>query len=253
MTALSIVIPCYNERPTLRALIERVIEAPPADMEKELVVVDDGSTDGSREVLEELAAEHPGIKPVFHERNQGKGSAIRSAQAVCTGDIVIIQDADLEYDPQCYPELIEPILSGRADVVYGSRFAGGRPRRVLLFWHQVGNRIISTLSNMCTDLNLSDIETCYKVFRGDWFRGIPLQCRRFDFEPEITAKIARLKLRVYEVPIDYHGRTYQAGKKITWRDGLVAIYTIVKYRLFDGLAGMDEGLAAMHAERKAGL
>ena len=248
---LSIIIPCYNERPTLRALIERVLDAPPAELGKELIVVDDGSDDGSGEVLQQLASEHAEIKPLYHERNMGKGAAIRTAQKACTGEIAIIQDADLEYNPRCYPELLEPILSGSADVVYGSRFMGGRARRVLLFWHRIGNALLVLLSNMTTDLNLTDMETCYKAFRAEYFRSIPIKSNRFGFEPEITAKVARLGLRVYEVPIEYHGRTYLAGKKIGWKDGVSALWTILKYWLFEGLKGMDEGMQTLLSMRRA--
>jgi len=248
---LSLIMPCYNERATLRAIVRRVLEAPPADMEKELVIVDDGSTDGSREILKDLARIHPQIKALYHEQNRGKGAAIRTAQQACTGDVVIIQDADLEYDPRCYPELVMPILAGHADVVYGSRFIGGRPRRVLLFSHEVGNRLLTLLSNVATDLNLTDMETGYKAFRRNYFQGIPIQCRRFGFEPEITAKVAKLGLRIYEGPIEYHGRTYFAGKKIGWKDAVSALYTIARYWLTDGLAGMDEGLETLQAMRHA--
>jgi glycosyltransferase involved in cell wall biosynthesis len=248
---LSLIMPCFNERATLRAIVRRVLDAPPAEMEKELIIVDDASTDGSREILNDLAQAHPQIKALYHDRNRGKGAAIRTAQRACTGDVVIIQDADLEYDPRCYPDLITPILAGQADVVYGSRFAGGRPRRALLFWHEVGNRLLTLISNMATDLNLTDMETCYKAFRRNYFQGIPLRSRRFGFEPEITAKVAKLGLRVYEVPIEYHGRTYFAGKKIGWKDGVTALCTIVRYWLTDGLAGMDEGLETLQAMRHA--
>jgi glycosyltransferase involved in cell wall biosynthesis len=248
---LSLIIPCYNERATLRHMVERVLAAPPADLRKELVIVDDCSTDGSREMLRTLAAEHPEIKALYHEKNRGKGAAVRTGQQACTGTFVIIQDADLEYSPDDYPALLAPIRSGSADVVYGSRFAGGRPHRSMFFWHMVGNRLLSLLSNMTTNLNISDMETCYKAFRGEYFRQIPIQSNRFGFEPEITAKVARLGLRVYEVPIEYHGRTYMAGKKIGWKDGLAAIFTILRYWLTDGLAAGNAGLDALQAMRYA--
>jgi glycosyltransferase involved in cell wall biosynthesis len=248
---LTVIVPCYNERHTLQALLERVLAAHSAGLAKEVIVVDDGSTDGSAEVLRGMAAAHSEVRPVYHERNRGKGAAIQSAQAVCTGDVVLIQDADLEYDPGCYEELLAPILGGLADVVYGSRFGGGRPRRVLLFWHELGNRFLTTLSNVTTNLNLTDMETCYKAFRGDYFRGIPIRSRRFGFEPEVTAKVARLGLRVYEVPIPYHGRSYLAGKKVGWKDGFAALWTIFRYWLFPGLAGIPEGLETLLALRSA--
>jgi glycosyltransferase involved in cell wall biosynthesis len=244
-TSLSIVIPCFNERATLRALVDRVLAAPPEKLSREVVIVDDGSTDGSNEIADDISRNNPQVKVVHHDRNRGKGAAVRSAQKSAGGDIVIIQDADLEYDPRCYPQLIAPILEGRADVVYGSRFLGGGARRALYFRHALGNRLLTTLSNLATDLYLTDMETGYKVFRGDYFRMIPIQSNRFGFEPEITAKAAKLGLRVYEVPIEYHGRTYLAGKKIRWLDGISAFYTIVKYWLFDGLSGMGKGLEAL--------
>ena len=251
-TSLSIVIPCFNERATLRTLVKRVLAAPPEDLPKKIVIVDDGSTDGSGEVADDIADGNPEVKVIHHNRNLGKGAAIRSGQKSAAGDIVIIQDADLEYDPRCYPQLIAPILEGRADVVYGSRFLGGGARRALYFRHAIGNRLLTTLSNLATDLYLTDMETGYKVFRGDYFRMIPIQSNRFGFEPEITAKAARLGLRVYEVPIEYHGRAYHAGKKIRWLDGISAFYAIVKYWLSDGLSGMGEGLSALVSMRGAG-
>lgn len=196
--------------------------------EKEIIVVDDGSTDGTRSLLEES---QKGIKVFFHETNCGKGEAIRTAIPHITGDVVIIQDADLEYDPAEYPRLIAPILEGKADVVYGSRLLGG-PHRVLLFWHAVGNKIITTLSNMFTDLNLSDMETGYKVFRAEVLKKIKIESQRFGFEPEITAKIAKMGCRIYEVPISYWGRDYSEGKKVNWKDGIAAIYWILKFNLF---------------------
>ena len=235
----------------MRALLERVLAAPPRDLEKEIVVVDDASTDGSAEILRAFQAEHPEVRLLLKEVNQGKGAALRDGKALTTGDFVVIQDADLEYDPACYPELLAPILAGEADVVYGSRFAGGRTRAVLMFHHELGNRLLTLLSNLATNLNLTDMETCYKVFRGEDLRAIPVQARRFGFEPEITAKVAKLGLRVYEVPIAYHGRSYAAGKKIGWRDGVSALWHILWYWCFDGFEGADEGLRNLLAMRHA--
>lgn len=227
---LSIVIPVYNECETIAALVRAVAQVS-VGLEKELVLVDDCSTDGTRSVLEGLRREHPEWKFVFHELNRGKGAALRSGFHVVTGDIILIQDADLEYDPCDYPALLAPIISGRADVVYGSRFLGGGPHRVVFFWHSVGNRVLTTLSNMLTDLNLTDMEVCYKVFRKDVLGSITLCEERFGFEPEITAKISRNKRwRIYEVPISYFGRDYSEGKKITWKDGFRALWCIFKYR-----------------------
>jgi glycosyltransferase involved in cell wall biosynthesis len=222
---LSVIIPVYNEVKTILEIIRRVKEAP---FEKEIIVVDDCSTDGTANLLRENTE---GIQVLFHERNQGKGAAIRTALPYITGEIVVIQDADLEYHPSEYPKLIGPILDGVADVVYGSRFQGGT-HRVLYFWHSVGNKMITTLSNMLTDLNLSDMETGYKVFRSEVLKKIRIESNRFGFEPEITAKVAKMGCRVYEVPISYWGRDYSEGKKITWKDGLAAIYWIIKFNLF---------------------
>lgn len=222
---LSVIIPVYNEAKTILEIIRRVKEAP---FEKEIVVVDDCSNDGTASLLKENSE---GIKALFHDRNKGKGAAIRTALPNITGDIAIIQDADLEYHPSEYPRLISPILNGMADVVYGSRFQGGT-HRVLYFWHSVGNNVVTTLSNMFTNLNLSDMETGYKVFRSDVLKRIKIESSRFGFEPEITAKIAKMGCRIYEVPISYWGRDYSEGKKINWRDGLAAIYWIIKFNLF---------------------
>jgi glycosyltransferase involved in cell wall biosynthesis len=222
---LSVIMPVYNEVHTILKIIQKVREVP---LDKEILVVDDGSTDGTRDLLGEPGE---GIKLFYHETNQGKGAAIRTAIPHLTGDVVVIQDADLEYDPSEYPRLIAPILEGKADVVYGSRFLG-RPRRVLLFWHFVGNKMISTLSNMLTNLNLTDIETGYKAFRAEVLRGIKIESNRFGFEPEITAKIAKRGCRIYEIPISYWGRDYTEGKKISWKDGIAALYWILKYNLF---------------------
>jgi glycosyltransferase involved in cell wall biosynthesis len=224
---LSIVIPVYNEKDTLLTLLDRVLETP---YEKEILIVDDRSTDGTRELLQ--GYEHPVVRKFYHEVNQGKGAALRTAIGHATGDIVLIQDADLEYDPSEYPRLIQPIEDDLADVVYGSRFLGG-PHRVLFYWHYLGNQVLTTFSNMLTNLNLTDMETCYKVFRREVIQSIPLRSNRFGFEPEVTAKIARRGYRVYETPISYHGRTYAEGKKIGWRDGVNAIWTILRYHFRD--------------------
>jgi len=227
---LSIVIPVYNERQTVELLLKRV-EAVPYD--KEIILVDDASTDGTREILERLAHDHGDqVRLFLHTRNRGKGAAIRTAIEHVTGDIAIIQDADLEYDPQDYPALLEPILEGHADVVFGNRFHGG-PHRVLYFWHYVGNRFLTNLCNMMTNLNLSDMEVGYKVFRTDVLQRLRLKSDRFGIEPELTVKVAKLGCRIYEVPIAYHGRTYAEGKKITWRDGIAALYCILRFRVFD--------------------
>ena len=233
MKKLSIVIPAYNERPTVETLLERVATAElPDAMEREIIVVDDGSADGTRELLRELeAAGDPPFRLVEHPENRGKGAALRTGFEQATGDFVLVQDADLEYNPRDYPVLLRPLLDDEADVVYGSRFLGG-PHRVLFFWHYVGNRFLTTLSNMFTDLNLSDMETCYKVFRRELLQGLDLRSNRFGIEPELTAKVARTRARIYEVPISYHGRTYAEGKKIGWRDGFSAIWAILRYNLF---------------------
>ena len=235
---LSVVIPCYNERPTIEAVVDAVRSAPVEDVE--IIVVDDGSTDGTRELLK---AKPPGWvdRIVLQERNLGKGAALRAGFQAATGDIVIVQDADLEYDPSEYSILLEPILEDRADVVFGSRFMGGRPHRVVYFWHMVGNRFLTLLSNMFTNLNLTDVETCYKVFRREFLDGITVEENRFGVEPEITAKVAKAGSRVFEVGISYNGRTYEEGKKIGWRDGVRAIYVIFKYNLFRRNKGSWKG------------
>ncbi|MDI1249656.1 MAG: glycosyltransferase family 2 protein [Lacunisphaera sp.] len=226
---LSIVIPCYNERKTIRSIVDAVRAAPVAD--QEIIVVDDCSSDGTRDILraeiEPLVA-----RIIYHEVNQGKGAALRTGFAAATGDVVIVQDADLEYDPQEFPRLLKPVLDGKADVVFGSRFMGAEAHRVVYFWHMVGNRFLTLFSNMCTNLNLTDMETCYKLFRREVLTKITIEENRFGFEPEITAKVSRLKdCRIYEVGISYYGRTYAEGKKIGWRDGFRALYAIVKYNL----------------------
>ena len=228
MPLLSVVIPCFNERDTIEQIAQAVLAAPIRDLE--VIVVDDCSSDGTREILREKI--EPRVKRViYQDRNRGKGAALRAGFAAATGDLVIVQDADLEYDPQDYPRLVEPILAGKADVVFGSRFSGGASVRVLYFWHYVGNRFLTTLSNMLTNINLSDMEVCYKVFRREVLQKLTIEEDRFGFEPEITAKVARLGCRIYEVGISYAGRTYREGKKIGWRDGVRAIWCILKYNL----------------------
>jgi len=227
---LSIVIPVYNEMATLEEII-RLVTAVDTGLERELVLVDDCSRDGSREKLMAIKDQHPEWKVVFHEFNRGKGAALRSGFAAASGDIILVQDADLEYDPKDYPKLLGPILDGHADVVYGSRFIGGGPHRVVYFWHSMGNRVLTLLSNMMTDINLTDMEVCYKVFRREVLDSITLCEDRFGFEVEVTAKVARGKRwRIYEVPIAYYGRSYAEGKKITWKDGVRAMWCILKYR-----------------------
>jgi glycosyltransferase involved in cell wall biosynthesis len=223
---LSVVIPVYNELATLEEIVTRVAASP---VEKEIILVDDCSTDGTRDILRTLERVR-NVRVLYHETNQGKGAALRTGFAAAQGDLVIIQDADLEYDPGEYPKLTRPILDGQADVVYGSRFAGGQSHRVLYFWHYVGNRVLTLLSNMFTNLNLTDMETCYKVFRREVIQQVRIEENRFGFEPEITAKVAAMGCRIYEVGISYYGRTYEEGKKIGWKDGCRALWCILKYR-----------------------
>ena len=226
---LSIIIPCYNEISNIEQLIELVKNSPV--LQKEIILVDDGSTDGTRELIRDSIEDNID-KVIYHNKNLGKGAAIKSALEHVSGDVVVIQDADLEYDPNEYPKLIRPISDGKADVVFGSRFLGEGPHRVHLFWHTVGNKFLTILSNMFTNLNLTDMETCYKAFRTDAIKTISLEQRSFGIEPEITAKVAKCRYRIYEVGISYYGRSYSEGKKINWKDGFKALYCILKYGLF---------------------
>lgn len=229
---LSIIIPAYNEIRTVEELLRRVAEVP---VDKEVIVVDDGSKDGTRDLLEELRDQGLIDVLVFHDVNQGKGAALRTGIARATGDVIAIQDADLEYDPHELTQLLQPILSGRADAVYGSRFLGG-PHRVLFFWHMMGNRFLTLLSNMFTDLNLTDMETCYKMIHADLLKGLPLSANRFGFEPEVTARLAQAQAKIYELPISYHGRSYAEGKKINWKDGVAALWYILRSNLWSSRA-----------------
>ena len=230
MTQLSVIVPCYNERTTILQLIEKV-RLSPVDS-KEIIVVDDGSVDGTRELLQSLEETAFDLKILFHPKNMGKGAALRTVFAAAAGEICIVQDADLEYDPQEFPLVIQPIIDGKADVVFGSRFQSGRPHRVVYFWHRIGNGFLTLLSNIFTDLNLTDMETCYKAFKRDVIQSVRICENRFGFEPEITAKISRRNLKIYEVGISYYGRTYSEGKKIGWKDGVRAIYCILKYNVW---------------------
>ena len=225
---LSVIVPCFNEISTIEEVIENILKSPVNP--KEIIIVDDLSTDGSREYLKMI--KNNKIKTIFHQKNLGKGAALASGINLAKGEIVIIQDADLEYDPSEYPIVLGPILSGKADVVYGSRFQGGQPHRVVYFWHRIGNGLLTIFSNLFTDLNLTDMETCYKAFRTEIIKKIKIEEKRFGFEPEITAKISKLNCRIYEVGISYYGRTYREGKKIGWKDAIRAIYCILKYNLF---------------------
>jgi glycosyltransferase involved in cell wall biosynthesis len=225
---LSVVMPVYNEQATLREVVSRVLAVP---LEVELICVDDGSRDGSREILAELQIDHPQIRVMLQPKNMGKGAALRCGIQEATGDFIIIQDADLEYDPSDYPALLGPLIEDKADVVYGSRFLGSGPHRVLYFWHSVGNSVLTLISNALTNMNMTDMETCYKVFRREILQSIPIEEDRFGFEPEITVKISKRRLRVYEVGIGYWGRTYEEGKKISWRDGFRALWCLLKYSL----------------------
>jgi len=226
---LSIIIPAYNEKKTIEEIIRRV-QAVEVGLEKEIIVVDDFSQDGTRQILEKLIEAN--LKVFFHSKNMGKGAALQTGFSQAEGDILLIQDADLEYDPKEYARLLEPILDGRADAVYGSRFLGG-PHRVLFFWHYLGNKVLTTFCNILSNLNLTDIETCYKVFKKEVLNSIKLRSKRFGFEPEITLKLAKLKCRIYEVPVSYSGRDYSEGKKIGWKDGIAALFHIIRYRFFD--------------------
>ena len=225
---LTVVIPAYNECATIRRVIDAVRDVP---VVTEVIVIDDCSTDGTAAVLAELAREHPALKVLAHARNRGKGAALRTGFAAAAGDVIVVHDADLEYDPREFPRLMQPIAEGRADAVLGSRFAGGESHRVLYFWHTVGNRVLTLLSNMMTNLNLTDMEACPKMFRREVLQRITLEENRFGFEPEVVAKVARLGVRIYEVGVSYHGRTYAEGKKIRWHDGVRALWCIMKYNL----------------------
>ncbi len=236
MRKLSIVIPVYNERDTIASIVEAVEAVPLYGIEKEIVIVDDHSTDGTRDLLKR-ELDDGRRRVIYQDRNQGKGAALRAGFSAASGDIVLVQDADLEYNPEEYPKLLKPILEGKADVVYGSRFAGSEEKRVLFFWHSIGNKFLTTLSNMFTNLNLTDMETCYKVFRREILEKITVEEDRFGFEPEITAKISKLRCRIYEVGISYSGRTYEEGKKINWKDGVSAFRCILKYNLFHSPPG----------------
>ncbi len=245
---LSVVMPIYNERNTLRSVIQRVLSVP---LDIELLCVDDGSSDGSTEILSELRAEHENLRFFLQPHNMGKGAALRRGIQEATGDFVIVQDADLEYDPQDYPALLDPLTQGKADVVYGSRFLGSGPHRVLYFWHSVGNWILTLLSNCLTNINLSDMETCYKAFRREVIQSIPIEENRFGFEPEITVKVAKRRLRIYEVGISYWGRTYEEGKKIGWKDGVRALWCLLKYSIKEPVKAVESTLQSAQIEERS--
>jgi len=248
-------MPVYNERNTLQVVVERVLAVP---LELELVCVDDGSSDGSREILSELQGQHPNLRVLLQPRNMGKGAAVRRGIQEATGDFVVIQDADLEYDPADYPVLLDPLIQGKADVVYGSRFLGSRPHRVLYFWHSVGNRLLTLLSNSLTNINLSDMETCYKVFRREIIQSIPIEENRFGFEPEITVKVAKRRLRIFEVGISYWGRTYEEGKKIGWKDAFRCLLCLFKYSIKEPAVALppavyEQPSPSSQSERTSGM
>jgi glycosyltransferase involved in cell wall biosynthesis len=246
---LSVLIPAYNEEATLNACVEAVLDAPlPTGLKREIILVDDASTDATWQLAQQLAKKHPEIRIFQQQKNSGKGAAIRRAIAEMSGDVAVFQDADLEYDPQDYQQLLAPIVSGKADVVFGSRFTGVE-RKVLYFWHTVGNRMLTLLANMLNDMNLTDMETCYKIFTAEALRALPLESNRFGIEPEVVAKVARNRFRVYEVPVSYNGRTYEEGKKITWRDGFAALWFIIKYRFSTRYA--DVGKVALDSLEQA--
>lgn len=240
--SISVIVPVFNERDTIEELL-RQVEAAPAHIH-EIIIVDDNSTDGTRKILETVVAANPLLKLFLHEHNQGKGAALRTGISKASGDVVIIQDADLEYDPREYPTLLQPIADGKADVVFGSRFMGGGPHRVVFFWHMVANRMLTLLSNIFTNINLTDMETCYKMFRREVIQSIPIEENRFGFEPEITAKVSQMGCRIYEVGISYSGRTYEEGKKIGLKDGFRALYSILKYNIFKRLPKAAKQAAA---------
>jgi glycosyltransferase involved in cell wall biosynthesis len=247
---LSVIVPCYNEADTIYTVVKAIKASPVENCE--IIIVDDGSTDGTREILSNSIV--PMVdRVIFHEKNMGKGAALKTGFACATGDIAIVQDADLEYDPQEYLTLIQPIVDGKADVVFGSRFVGSLPHRVVYYWHMVGNQFLTTLSNMFTNINLTDMETCYKAFRLEVIQAIDIEEKRFGFEPEITAKVAKMGCRIYEVGISYYGRTYQEGKKIGWKDGFRAIYCILKYNIWQNQPPVDRQFTANTTNNAAAI